>query len=100
MCYKGKSSQENKDKIKTNGLAYTVVNKLHSMSNYLKKGYYMFTDNFLTSLPCVEMLYRRYTFSTCTVKQNKKSLPNEIKGQIGGGIKSILQERQWCSLRI
>ena len=52
------------------GLAYRVVMDL--MEPYQGKGHRLFMDNFYTSFDLVQDLLKRGTYSTGTIRQNKK----------------------------
>ena len=58
---KGAKSKEEKEVIKTQGLAFTVV------GNYLMKGYHVYTGNFFTSTPLAKHLYSAGTYITGTI---------------------------------
>lgn len=91
LCYKGKKSSENREEIKKFGLGFTVVKTLLSACNCLKKGYHLFTDNFFTSIPLIQFLYKNKTFQTGTIRKNKKHLPNEMKQKLNVGQKIYLK---------
>lgn len=74
-------------------MAYTVVKKLITAGNYLRKGYHIFIDNFFTSLPLMTWLYSEHTFETGTIRQNKKGLPSEIKIKFKAGEKLYKRKR-------
>ncbi|KAG8335548.1 zinc finger protein [Homalodisca vitripennis] len=93
-CYKGKSANpQEQNEVKEKGLAHVVVSKLLAIGNYLGKGFHLFTDNFYTSVPLMDWLYKNKTFMTGTVKRDRKHLPNEIKTKIDVGCSVYCQEK-------
>lgn len=82
-CYKGKSANphQEQNEVKEKGLANDVVSKLLAIGNYLGEGFHLFTDNFYTSVPLMDWLYKNKTFLTGTVKRDRKHLPNEVKAK-------------------
>lgn len=67
---------EGKNDVPGKGLGYKVVTSL--CEELFDKNYWIFFDNFFTSIPLVEDLLERQTFSCGTVRAHSKGLPNEI----------------------
>lgn len=61
----------------TKGLGYRVVMDL--MDPYQGKGHRLFVDNFYTSVELVSDLLKKGTFSTGTIRLNRKCLPEALK---------------------
>ncbi|XP_066992310.2 piggyBac transposable element-derived protein 4-like [Anabrus simplex] len=85
FTYRGARSPEDKDNIAKCGLGYTVVMRLLKLGNYLQKGYHVFVDNFLMSVPLVKDLFKLGTYITGTVRRNRKYLPKTCKRKFGIG---------------
>ncbi|XP_068085866.1 piggyBac transposable element-derived protein 4-like, partial [Anabrus simplex] len=77
--YRGARSTEDRNEIRINGLAYTVVTKLMSLGNYFMKGFHVYADNYFTSIPLAKHLYSLGTFITGTIRRNRKGLPDAVK---------------------
>ena len=67
---------EGKDDIQGKGLGYKVVTSLYE--ELYDKNYWIFFDNFFTSIPLMEDLLERQTFACGTVRAHSKGLPQEI----------------------
>ena len=63
---------------KEHGLGYGVVMSLSS--SFANQGYQMFFDNYYTSLPLVEDLFKIGIPSCGTVAENRKGFPDSMKG--------------------
>ena len=85
--YQGAKSMEDKNEIKNNGFAYSVMMKLSSLGNYFMKGYHVYKDNFFTSIPRAKHLYSVGTFITCTIQRNRKGLSDALKKAIQNSFK-------------
>lgn len=67
---------EGKDDIQGKRLGYKVVTSL--CEELYDKNYWIFFDNFFTSIPLMEDLLERQTFACGTVRAHSKGLPQEI----------------------
>lgn len=86
FVYRGAQKEDEKESQKENGQAYTVVEKLLEMGNYLNKGYHVYLYNFFSSVPLARYLYYVWTYITGTIRINPKILSKSIKTKFGVGI--------------
>ncbi|XP_067120118.1 piggyBac transposable element-derived protein 4-like [Centruroides vittatus] len=85
FTYRGAKSQAEKHSVSKFGVAYSVVMKLLEIGNYINKGYHVFVDNYFMSVPLVCSLYSLKTYTTGTVRRNRKLLPPQLKGKFDVG---------------
>ena len=67
---------EGKDGVQGKGLGHKVVTTL--CAELYDKNYWIFCDNFFTSVSLMEDLLERQTFACGTVRAHSKGLPREI----------------------
>ena len=65
-----------KNPVHEKGLAYSVVTKL--MEGYSGKGYTVYTDNYYTSPLFCKDLLEKNTYSSCTVRTDRKQFPRQL----------------------
>jgi hypothetical protein len=89
FTYRGARSQEDKDIIqkKKNDLGYTIVKKLLEIGGYLNKGYHVFVDDYIMSVPLVSCLHQLSTHIPGSVRRNRKLLPQQFKNKFSVGQK-------------
>ena len=72
--YIGKAAGQN---VSANGLGYDVVIK--HIRPFLKQGYYLFVDNFHTSVTLFKALYNQGVLATGTTVETKRDFPASLK---------------------
>lgn len=80
-----------KQQIKENGLAYTVVVKLLEFGDFLNKGYHIFVDKFFMTMKLARYLYSKCTFITGTLRKNRKGIPPDMKEKFDVGVTKYKQ---------
>ena len=85
--YRGK-----RDNVDDTNLSHKVVVKLLEMSNLLRKGYHVFIDNFFTGIKLALELLSKRTYTTGTIRRNRKGLPVGLKKQLKPGEMSYFRK--------
>jgi hypothetical protein len=90
--HRGAKTDEDRAEIWRFGLAYTAVTKLLKMGKYLSKGYHIFMNNFLTTVPSATTLYKMGTFITRTIHRNRKYIPQAFSNRFQTGETNISEK--------